>query len=134
MQVTSVTDASCSCLAPSLNSLVVAPKWLGCVYEGLQHGREMKCFVDLAKGTSSQFTMTEVHGLQLDYCILDDGRMQLLIPWWKGCCEQLLQELHNSAYAGHLGACKTLEALQQRVWWPKMQQRIKPFVRGYSIC
>ena len=47
----------------------------------------MKRFVDLAKGTSSQFTMREVHGLQLAYRILDDGRMQLLIPWWKGCCE-----------------------------------------------
>ena len=37
-------------------------------------------FVDLAKGTSSQFTMQEVHGLQLAYRILDDGRMQLLVP------------------------------------------------------
>ena len=43
--------------------------------------------MDLAKGTSSQFTMQEVHVLQLAYCILDDGRMQLLIPWWKGCRE-----------------------------------------------
>ena len=47
----------------------------------------MKRFVDLAKGTSSQFTMREVHGLQLAYRILDDGHMQLLVPWWKGCCE-----------------------------------------------
>ena len=84
LQDASVTDESHSCLAPSLNSLVVAPEWLGCVYEGQQHDREMKCFVDLAKGTSSQFTMREVHGLQLAYCILDDGRMQLLIPQWKG--------------------------------------------------
>ena len=43
--------------------------------------------MDLAKGTSSQFTMQEVHGLQLVYRILDDERMQLLIPRWKGCCE-----------------------------------------------
>ena len=47
----------------------------------------MKGFVDMAKGTSSQFTMQEVHGLQLAYRILDDGHMQLLIPRWKGCCE-----------------------------------------------
>ena len=44
----------------------------------------MKRFVDLAKGTSSQFTMQEVHKLQLAYRILDDRRMQLLIPKWKG--------------------------------------------------
>ena len=68
--------------------------------------------MDLAKGTSSQFTMQEVHGLQLAYRILDDGRMQLLILRWKGCHEKLLQELHNAAYAVHLGARKTLEALQ----------------------
>ena len=40
----------------------------------------MKRFVDLVKGTSSQFTMQEVHGLQLAYRILDDGHTQLLIP------------------------------------------------------
>ena len=34
LQDASVTDESCSCLAPGLNSLVVAPEWLGCVYEG----------------------------------------------------------------------------------------------------
>ena len=66
---------------------MVAPEWLGCVYEGQYHDREMKCFVDLAKGTSSQFTMQEVHGLQLAYRILDDGCMQLLVPRWKVCRE-----------------------------------------------
>ena len=34
LQDASVTDESCSCLAPGLNSLVVAHEWLGCVYEG----------------------------------------------------------------------------------------------------
>ena len=34
LQDASVTDESCSCLAPGLNSLVVAPEWLGCVYKG----------------------------------------------------------------------------------------------------
>ena len=34
LQDASVTDESRSCLAPGLNSLVVAPEWLGCVYEG----------------------------------------------------------------------------------------------------
>ena len=40
----------------------------------------MKRFVDMAKGASSQFTMREVHGMQLAYRVLDDGRMQLLVP------------------------------------------------------
>ena len=35
VQVASVTDQSQSCLALGLNSLVVAPEWLGCDYEGL---------------------------------------------------------------------------------------------------
>ena len=34
LQDASVTDKSCSCLTPGLNFLVVAPEWLGCVYEG----------------------------------------------------------------------------------------------------
>ena len=57
LQDASMTDESRSCLAPGLNSLVVAPEWLGCVYKGQYHDREMKHFVDFAKGTSSQFTM-----------------------------------------------------------------------------
>ena len=35
LQDASVTDESRSCLTPGLNTLVVAPEWLGCVYEGL---------------------------------------------------------------------------------------------------
>ena len=34
LQDASVTDESHFCLAPGLNSLVVAPEWLGCVYKG----------------------------------------------------------------------------------------------------
>ena len=34
LQDASVTDESRSCLAPGLNSLVVAPEWIGCVYKG----------------------------------------------------------------------------------------------------
>ena len=34
LQDAPVTDESRSCLTPSLNSLVVAPEWLGCVYKG----------------------------------------------------------------------------------------------------
>ena len=34
LQDASVTDESRSCLTPGLNSLVVAPEWLGCVYKG----------------------------------------------------------------------------------------------------
>ena len=34
VQGASLTDDSCSCFAPGLKSLVVAPEWLGCVYKG----------------------------------------------------------------------------------------------------
>ena len=34
LQNASVTDESHSYLTPGLNSLVVTPEWLGCVYEG----------------------------------------------------------------------------------------------------
>ena len=34
LQDASVTDESRFCLTPGLNSLVVAPEWLGCVCEG----------------------------------------------------------------------------------------------------
>ena len=69
-------DKCHTCLAPSVDSIVVAPKLLGCVYKGLQYGWEIKKFVDFAKGTMPNFTMWEVYGLQLAYCVLDDGHMQ----------------------------------------------------------
>ena len=34
LQYAFMTDESCSCLTSGLNSLVLAPEWLGCVYEG----------------------------------------------------------------------------------------------------
>ena len=47
----------------------------------------MKEFVDFAVGACPNFTMQEVHGLQLAYRVLDDGHLQLLLPHWKGCHE-----------------------------------------------
>lgn len=45
-----------------------------------------------------------------------------------------MEELHNSLYAAHLGVRKTVEALQQRVWWPKLVESVKRFVGGCGVC
>ena len=45
-----------------------------------------------------------------------------------------MQEVHDTLFGGHLGHRKTLAALQQRVWWPKMDGAVRAFVAGCPIC
>ena len=57
-----------------------------------------------------------------------------MVPKHNACRTSFIAELHNSAYASHLGARKTLAALQQRVWWPSMQRDVRKYVAGCSVC
>ena len=47
-----------------------------------------------------------------------------------GFHEIVLCELHDSALGGQLGTEKTLQALQQRVWWPTMRAHVDAYVAG----
>ena len=51
-----------------------------------------------------------------------------------GLRELLMQELHETAIAGHLGARKLAHALFQRAWWPKLRQWAAHFVSQCPIC
>ena len=58
----------------------------------------------------------------------------LVVPKAGGLRNFLLEELHSSHYSGHMGIRKTIQALQARVWWPKLPEDVKKFVRGCSVC
>ena len=45
-----------------------------------------------------------------------------------------MQELHETAIAGHLGAQKLAHALFQRAWWPKLRQWAASFALQCPIC
>ena len=75
-----------------------------------------------------------VHGVPLVYCCTPTSKnAQLIIPATHGLCN-LLDELHTSALAGHLGVRKMLDLLYQQVWWPKMRQSVATYVANCDLC
>ena len=57
-----------------------------------------------------------------------------MIPQSGGLRQLLMQELHNSSYAVHLGVQKTTFALLEWVWWPSLTVDVKRFVAGCQVC
>lgn len=53
------------------------------------------------------------------------------IPWVR---KSILYELHDAPYSGHVGVRKTLEALSQLFWWPKMRQSVKSYIKACEAC
>ena len=76
------------------------------------------------------FSFGQVHGLKLLYRTVRLNVYLLVIPRSGGLRQLLLQELHNSSYAAHLGVRKITSALLERVWWPNLAVDLKRFVAG----
>ena len=77
-----------------------------------------------ARGHSALYTTRVVHGFELVYRVGAQSQLQLYIPAGGGLRQLLIEELHNSSYAAHLGARKTVAALKQRVFWPHMHRDV----------
>ena len=59
---------------------------------------------------------------------LHKGHDQLVLPSGGRFSVTVLRELHNTAFGGHLGSARTLEALQAHVWWPHMRADSEAYV------
>ena len=46
----------------------------------------------------------------------------------------LLREFHDAPHAGHRGRDRTLHALSQHYWWPKMQEEVRTHVQTCVSC
>ena len=46
----------------------------------------------------------------------------------------ILQELHDSKYAGHVGIHRTLFNVKRIYWWPDMARHIREYVQGCDVC
>ena len=98
--------------------------------------RDMVGIVKCALGTDAQFVVHNVHGIGLVYRAAGKHGelLQLVLPKVGGLRELMLQELHDSLYAAHLGVRKTISAFQQRVKWPQLPETVKRFVAGCEVC
>ena len=94
----------------------------------------MATIVAKACGDNASFVIREVHGLDLVYCKTRTGALQLVLPKSHGLQLHVMLELHSLLYSSHLGVWKTIAALQQHFWWPKLPKYVAAFVKGCAIC
>ncbi|KAK5987247.1 Transposon Tf2-1 polyprotein [Cladobotryum mycophilum] len=47
---------------------------------------------------------------------------------------ELLQLYHNDPLAGHFGKDRTLELLQRKFYWHRMDQEIREYIQSYNTC
>ena len=93
----------------------------------------MATIVAKARGDNADSVIHEVHGLDLVYRKTRTGALQLVLPKSHGLRLHNMLELHSSLYSAHLGVRKTIAALQQHFWWPKLPKYITAFVKGCVI-
>ena len=78
--------------------------------------------------------------LGADELLVRDGRLFdrctgcLLVPNNKALREKLIRECHDAATGGHLGRDKTVEQMQRRFTWSKMEQDIELYVKTCEHC
>ena len=94
----------------------------------------MATIVAKPRGDDANFVIREVHGLDLVYRKMQTGALQLVLPKSHGLRLHVMLEMHSSLYSAHLGVRKTIAALQQRFWWPKLPKHVAAFVKGCAIC
>ena len=104
-----------------------------------------QCLVedDLAKEMIAKLEKGEVaknHGSTFEsmdgYLYRVEGsRRQLYVPEAaKDMRGKLLEEYHDTPFAGHLGRDKTLAAIVEKFWWPSIYNDVEDFVKRCHKC
>jgi hypothetical protein len=63
-----------------------------------------------------------------------DQRGVVLVPAADSLRQDILRELHDSPYGGHLGAARTYEQLQRVFSWPSAREDVEGYVRTCHVC
>ena len=63
----------------------------------------MATIVAKARGDNADFVIRKVHGLDLVYCKMRTGALQLVLPKSHGLRLHVMLELHSLLYYAHLG-------------------------------
>ena len=59
---------------------------------------------------------------------------RIVIPDVPEIKQQIMREMHEIPYSGHLGYHKTLKKIQQSFYWPEHTLEIRDYVLGCSVC
>ena len=113
--------------------VVLEPGWLPQVSHCQHSDPELAPLIVHAQSHDGHFRLHGGGEHPTLYWVLNDSKV-LVLPAKGGFCEIVLCKLYESALGGHLGAEKTLLALQQRVWWPHMRAHVDTYVAGYPTC
>lgn len=65
---------------------------------------------------------------------IEGGGLQFVVPDNLHVKDQLLQECHSSAAAGHMGTLKTYERVARRFWWPGMRADVTSYCKDCASC
>jgi transposase InsO family protein len=65
---------------------------------------------------------------------IEGGGLQFVVPYNLLVKDQLLQECHSSAAAGHMGTLKTYERVARRFWWPGMRADVTSYCKHCASC
>ena len=63
-----------------------------------------------------------------------DKRGAVLVPAVDTLRMDILKEVHDTPYGGHLGAARTLELLTRVFTWPKVHADVEQFVKTCHVC
>eukprot|EP00877_Chromochloris_zofingiensis_P003160 jgi/Chrzof1/12845/Cz07g09130.t1 len=58
----------------------------------------------------------------------------LVLPDHDGLRQEVLEELHDAPYSGHLGVTKTTKAVLRLYWWPGVNADVLQFVKSCEAC
>jgi len=59
---------------------------------------------------------------------------QVCVPDVPGLRRDLLYELHDAPYSGHVGTTKTLQAVRRLYWWPSVRKDVTDYVLTCASC
>jgi transposase InsO family protein len=67
-----------------------------------------------------------------DGFLLHEGK--IVVPHAFGLRSHLMEEMHDSPYAGHQGVNKTLKLVARHYWWPTMTHDVTQYVTHCHLC
>ena len=113
---------------------------LGTVKKGVKREDLFKGLEQAYKNDKETKRILENLDTEKDFCVVQNkifytgkGRMQLYLP--QGDIRDfILNECHDSRYAGHLGMKKTEELVQRDFYWPTLHQDVTSYVHTCEEC